>query len=137
MITEREYFGTYNKHPDVTQEIRDNARKLLVACTMLEDMAIVDGVMFPDNPATHSGVSGGANGGFRPQKCPVGASLSSHKQGLAVDRYDPRGHIDEWCMAHLDKLEQCGIYIEHPSATEGWSHWTIKAPRSGNRVFYP
>lgn len=137
MITLDEYFGPWAKHPDATPERRKNAAALLVACSHLETRAVADGVVFHDNPVTQSGVSGKDYGGFRPQSCPQGAPGSAHKQGLAVDRYDPDGEIDDWCMANLDLLEQSGIYLEHPGSTRGWSHWTIRAPKSGNRVFFP
>lgn len=137
MITYDEYFGKWLHHPDVTPAREENAEKLLDAVSALEAIARADGVSFPDNPATGSGVSGTTYGGFRPQSCPQGAAKSSHKEALAVDRYDPAGEIDEWCVKNLDALKECGIYIEHPDYTGGWSHWTIKAPGSGNRVFIP
>lgn len=137
MITLDQYVGPHAKSPDWTPERQENAKRLLEACAGLEVEMTLDGVPFPDNPATKSGVSGQTFGGFRPQNCPQGAANSSHKLGLAVDRYDPHGEIDVWLMAHQDRMEVYGIYIEHPSATPGWSHWTIKAPGSGRRVFYP
>jgi hypothetical protein len=140
MITLSQYFGAYHDHPDATPERKANAEKLLLACANLEGIAKSDGVKFPDNPITKSGVSGEGNGGFRPQFCKTGAAHSSHKEGLAVDRYDYTGEIDKWCMLNSGdggKLEQCGIYIEHPSKTEHWSHWTIHPPASGHRVYYP
>ena len=140
MITIQQYFGKFFDHTDANEARKLNAANLLVACANLEAMAKADGIAFPDNPATKSGVSGTQYGGFRPQDCPEGAPHSSHKEGLAVDRYDLDGHIDAWCMLNSGiegKLEQCGIYIEHPAKTEHWSHWTIKPPGSGNRVFYP
>lgn len=145
MITLLEYFGPWSGHPDATEERQFNATNLLQACDKLEAMAIADGVVFPEHPrnltSLHWGdvsdISGNGYGGFRPQDCPIGAPNSSHKTGEGVDRYDPYEEIDNWCMAHQDKLEECGIHIEHPSATKGWSHWTIRPPRSGNTVFYP
>jgi hypothetical protein len=140
MISFEEYFGPWLGHEDATEERRANAVKLLTAVGLLERLAITDGVEFPDNPATGSGVSGQTYGGFRPQDCPQGAAHSSHKEALAVDRYDPHGDIDKWCVLNSEvggKLEQCGIYIEHPADTPGWSHWTLRRPGSGNRVFHP
>jgi hypothetical protein len=137
VITLPEYFGPWRDHPDATVERVSNALRLLTAVSALESFAVMDGVEFPTNPATDSGVSGQQYGGFRPQDCTEGAMHSSHKEGLAVDRYDPTNAIDNWCMANLDKLEQCGIYIEAPEATWHWSHWTIKPPGSGHRVFIP
>lgn len=137
MITLNQYVGPHSASPDWTPERQQAATKLLAACCALEVEMARGGVSFPDNPATKSGVSGLTFGGFRPQNCPQGAPNSSHKEGMAVDRYDPRGEIDVWCMAHLDRLAHHGIYIEHASATPGWSHWTTRAPKSGNRAFYP
>jgi len=137
MITLNQYVGPHRESPDWTPTCEQNATKLLAASAALEAEMADDGVEFPDNPATGSGVSGQTFGGFRPQDCTQGAPNSSHKKGQAVDRYDPKDEIDAWLMAHQDRLVFHGLYIEHPSATPGWSHWTTRAPGSGNRVFYP
>lgn len=137
IITLSQYFGPWLSHPDATPKTRDNAIRLLDACHRLQAVAERDGVVFRINPKTGSGVSGTQFGGFRPQCCTQGAANSSHKQGLAVDRFDPLGEIDRWCMSNFPALEAVGIYIEHASATPGWSHWTIRAPGSGRRAFFP
>jgi len=140
MITLEDYFGKFLHHPDVTETHKASAASLLAACAQLESYAIQDGVEFPINLFTKTGVSGSLYGGFRPKDCKIGAPNSSHKEAKAVDLYDPLGKIDQWCFAHSEKggkLEQCGIYLEHPSKTNGWSHWTIRAPVSKNRVFLP
>lgn len=137
MITLEQYVGPHADSPDWTPERQANATKLLVRCGELEAEMVAAGVYFPDNPTTGSGVSGQTFGGFRPQNCTQGAPHSSHKEGLAVDRYDPHGDIDNWLMAHQDALTCYGIFIEHPDSTHGWSHWSIKAPGSGNHVFLP
>lgn len=137
MITEADYVGPWFKSPDWTEHRKDNADKLLDACSRLEAIMLDDGIDFPINPATHSGVSGKTYGGFRPQNCLQGAPHSNHKEGLAVDRWDPLNKIDAWCMNHLDKLEECCIWIEHPDSTPGWSHWQCVPPKSGKRVFNP
>lgn len=137
MITLQQYVGPHGASPDWTGARQANAAALLSACSRLEMLALQDGVKFPINPVTQSGVSGETLGGFRPQACPIGAPTSAHKEGMAVDRYDPDGLIDKWCFEHQARLEQCGIYLEHPDATKGWSHWSTRAPKSGKRVFYP
>lgn len=137
MITLDQYVGPHAGSKDWTPARKLNAEHLLACSAALEDEMRADGVEFPDNPHTKSGVSGKTFGGFRPQDCPQGASNSSHKTGEGLDRYDPVGRIDAWCMAHQDRLAAHGIYIEHPDATPGWSHWTTRAPKSGNRVFRP
>lgn len=137
MITIEQYVGPHAANHDWNVVRQDNADSLLQACAALEIEMVAAGVYFPVNPHTGSGVSGQTFGGFRPQDCPQGAPHSSHKEGLAVDRYDPHGDIDTWLMAHQDALERHGIYIEHPDSTKGWSHWSIKSPASGRHIFYP
>ena len=137
MITLSEYVGIHSDSPDWTAERQANAIKLIEACNKLQSEAEYAGVRFRINPKTNSQISGDTLGGFRPQSCKIGAQKSSHKEGLAVDLFDPLGEIDSWCMVNFDKLATCGIYIEHPTKTIGWSHWTIKRPGSGNRAFFP
>lgn len=137
MITYEDYVGVHKDSPDLTPKRKQNIADLLKACQQLELEMLACGIEFPTNPKTGSQVSGEVYGGFRPQDCPIGAHRSSHKMGLAVDRYDPLGEIDKWCMEHQNRLNFYGIYIEHPSKTPTWSHWTIKSPKSGNRVFMP
>ena len=78
--------------------------------------------------------------GYRPghyNKDAGGAKGSAHAVCLACDFKDPTGDLDQWCMDHLDVLEQCGLYLESPNHTLGWCHLTIRAPGSGDRVFIP
>jgi len=137
MITLEQYFGVYGDSPDLTPERRENANLLLSCVNQLMVQAEADGILFPVNPKTGSQISGETLGGFRPQNAPVGAPKSNHKNGLAVDIYDPSGKIDAWCIACIPVLRDAGIYIEHPDKTPGWSHWQCVAPRSGIRVFMP
>lgn len=138
MITLKQYAGQWFGKDDFDKTKQASADfNLLPAVNSLMKIAEADGVEFKTNPATKSQISGQSLGGFRPLSCPVGAPKSNHKQGLAVDLYDPDGLIDDWCMKNLDKLEECGIWLEHPSATNGWSHWQCVPVRSGKRVFMP
>lgn len=137
MITLLHYFGPWMNHPDATPAKQANAQRLLDAVNSLMAYAEEQGVQFKINPSTDSQVSGTRLGGFRPILSTTGAARSSHKEGLAVDIYDPDDEIDKWCIDNLDRLEKVGIYLEHPDYTTKWSHWTIRKPGSGNRVFYP
>lgn len=138
MITAEDIIGPWGHNLDLTPERRANiSTHLIPAVWALQKRMSTDGVVFHENPLTKTEVSGQTLGGFRPQKCAQGAPMSNHKQGLAVDVYDPHNEIDAWCMAHLDVLEACGIWIEHPDATPHWSHWQCVPPRSGRRVFNP
>lgn len=137
MITFKQYVGEWASSPDWTPARQAHAVKLLQIVDDLQKEMENAGVIFYMNPKTCSQVSGETYGGFRPQNCPVGAAHSTHKEGLAVDIYDPYDQIDTWCMVHQNRLAVHGIYIEHPDYTQHWSHWTIKAPGSGHTVFIP
>ena len=137
MISLTQYAGPHAGSPDWTPACQTRAIALLTTIDMLWSVLEAAGVNFQVNPQTGSQVSGQTFGGFRPQSCPIGASNSAHKTGEAVDIYDPNGEIDGYLMLHQDLLETYGIYIEHPSATTGWSHWSTRAPGSGHHVFYP
>lgn len=135
MITLDDYFSKWRDK--ATDEHVANAVALLRAVNALHDALVGMGVTFPYNPNTKSLVSGSQYGGYRPQDCCEGAPKSAHKQGLAVDIYDPNGEIDLTLYNHQELLPQYGIYIEHPEKTKGWSHWSIKSPGSGRHIFYP
>lgn len=78
--------------------------------------------------------------GYRPDyynKIAMGSPNSAHKTCEACDFYDHTGELDAWCLANLDVLEKCGLYLESPDATEGWTHLMIRRPASGHRVFIP
>ena len=137
MISLDDYVGPWAGSDDWTSECQVNAATLLAKCADLETEMISDGVTFPVNPKTGTQVSGEVYGGFRPQSCPIGASHSNHKTGCAVDRYDPDGRIDMWCVSHQPRLRFHGIYIESPDSTPTWSHWQSVPPGSGNTVFRP
>lgn len=135
MITLTDYFGPYKTHPDATPERWQAADELLGRVNRLLERADEAGLHIWDNPVTGSEVSGRINGGFRPQDCPEGALHSSHKEGKAVDIYDPANSLDTWITDEL--LEELGLYREHPEATPHWCHLTTRAPGSGNRTFHP
>lgn len=135
MITSQQYFGPWLFHPDATPQRMVNAANMLDKVNgIIEELELM-GVKFPINPATASNVAGQTYGGFRPQDCPQGAPNSSHKEGLAVDLYDPKNEIDKAITDQL--LIAHELYREHPSATNGWCHLTTKSPKSGKRSFQP
>jgi len=137
MVTLEQYVGPYAKSTDWTPERQANAERFLARCEALQAEAIASGVVFRVSPKTGSCVGGEGNGGFRPQSCPIGAPGSSHKEGRALDWYDPYNEIDAWCIANIDRLKAHGICIEAPASTPKWSHWTDRTPPSGHTVFIP
>lgn len=134
-ITQEDYFRAYAGNPEITPAIEANAEKLLVAVNSLLEECIGLGWVPRVNPATGTLISGQDNGGWRPAACPIGAPSSSHKQGRGVDVADGNGELD--AMVDADMLERHGLYKEHPDATPGWLHLSDRAPKSGNRVFWP
>jgi len=103
----------------------------------------------PDTGTEISGARGGAgDGGFRLQTATTGKSNSSHKDAKGVDDYDKDDAFDKWLdqfevpmpngqPGGNSKLEEYGLYREHPSTTPTWCHLTTRAPASGRRTFYP
>jgi len=136
MITLSDYVGTWSNSIDWNGERQDNAINLLAAVNpFLAYYEAITGNKIIINRITNSQVSGEVYGGFRPQECPIGAPDSAHKQGLAVDVYDPDGKIDAYITDEI--LEEHGLYREAPESTLHWCHLTIRAPHSGNRTFIP
>jgi hypothetical protein len=81
------------------------------------------------------------NSGWRPSAVndatSNAAKKSNHLLAKACDLADPDGSLDAWCMANLDKLEEVGLWMEHPDKTKGWCHLQTCPPKSGKRVFMP
>lgn len=136
MITVKDYFmGRDVKYADeLTQGLRMNAaivveRANLLVARMHHGMKL--------NHITKTIISSG----WRPLSIntatPNAAKRSKHMTCCAIDIYDPDAQVDKWCMSNLPVLEKVGLWMEHPSATPGWSHWQIIPPKSRNRVFYP
>jgi hypothetical protein len=135
MLTLDAYFGKW-KHKATADHIH-HATELIANCNGLIQVMEADGFQFPINPITGSIVGGESYGGYRPQDCPIGAPASAHKQGMAVDLYDPLNKIDDWLIAHPAAYEKLFLWFEHPSATPHWSHWSIRKPKSGRKFFLP
>lgn len=122
-LTLAQYAGPYLSSADFTLERRSAAIDLLAAANAVIALAGADGVVFAVNPSTGSLVAGAGNGGFRPQSSRVGAPGSSHKQGAAVDVYDPERRFASWCYYHQAQLEAAGIRaMEDPRWTPTWVH---------------
>lgn len=119
-----------------SEEQENNAVVLLDRVnSLLYEYTSKTGQERPINPHTGNLISGLTEGGFRLPDCPQGAPDSSHKQGQAVDIYDPHGTLDKWLNDEI--LTKFDLYREHPDSTEGWCHLSTRAPHSGHRTFYP
>jgi hypothetical protein len=92
-----------------------------------------------------AGMRRGVTSGWRPPAINAtvanAAPNSRHVLCLAIDLADDDGTLDAWCMAHLDVLEEIGLWLEHPDATPGWCH--VQAVQYGSwkpgrpRYFHP
>ena len=144
MITAQQYFGL--KQHDETQTAL--ATFLLDRVDSLTDEAEAAGIcsrpIDPDTGTEISGSRGGSgDGGFRTPDATTGRQKSSHKEARGVDVYDPGNHFDNWLTTYDDahggnlKLEEYGLYREHPDSTNSWVHLTTRAPGSGRRTFFP
>lgn len=134
-LTIEQYFGRWMVHNDVTQERYDNAVELVRRVN--EFIAEAPPALIRENPATRSIISGNHYGGFRTLACTVGAPKSHHKQGRAVDIFDPDNRLDDWCFKNEALLEKHKLWMEHPDATKGWAHFQTQPPGSGKRFYFP
>lgn len=139
MITVDDYFGWKLGHVDATPTRKANANRLLLAVTNLLTDYVVAGFKLeidPDTGTLISGSKGGAgDGGFRLQLSTTGRGKSNHKEGCAIDLYDPKNSLDMWITDLI--LVKHGLYREHPDDTPGWCHVQIVPPGSGRRTFRP
>lgn len=124
---------------ECTAIIMDNAAITVERVNALLAVLEADGVDVEINAATKTIVSSG----WRPvavnARTPGSAPRSRHMSAEACDVYDPDGLIDEYLMSEAGQraLVSLRLWLEHPSATKGWSHVQTVPPRSGRRVFFP
>lgn len=137
MITLSQYVGIYAHSKDLTDARKQNAAMLLNVVNAAIAHMQKKGVVFKINPKTETQISGNTEGGFRQQGTTTGKKFSAHKEGMAVDIFDPDNSIDQYITAHPEVLDIFNLYREHPSATPGWCHLSTRAPKSGRRTFYP
>jgi hypothetical protein len=139
-ITIEEYFGAKATHPDATPERRANAELLLTRVNQFLEWASKQRDILllhdRDTGTLISGSKGGAgDGGFRLQTSSTGAARSRHKEGEAVDIYDPNEDLDQ--IVNDGILARFDLYREHPTRSPGWIHLQAVAPPSRKRTFYP
>ena len=134
-ITNADVIGRWRDSQDLTLSRMNNISALVLCVNKLLDLAREAGIRLKVNKSTGTLVSGTRYGGFRPQACSEGAPKSAHKEGKAVDIYDPDEALDTWLSDEI--LLKCNLYREHPDKTEGWCHLSIRRPASGHRTFWP
>jgi hypothetical protein len=136
-ISLADYFGPWAGHPDLTPARQDAAIDLCNRVNALLAEMETCGIRARGNPKTGTLVSGETGGGFRPQDYPVGAKGSAHKEGQAIDLFDPFGSIGGYLYVRQNLLVRHKLWMEHPSATTGWCHVQSRGVKSGNTVFFP
>lgn len=138
-ITVSDYFmGRDAAHgAELTDAIKRNAAVTVHRVNKLLARAAAGGVAIEANPVTGTPVSSGWRPAAVNAATPGAAPRSKHMSAEACDVFDPDGDLDDWCMSHPDVLEECQLWLEHPSATKGWCHLQTIPPRSGKRAFFP
>lgn len=125
MITRDEVLMGRDKDSPLTKELETNLTKLLMALNAFRKIY--------GKPMVVSS-------GYRPEAVnaatPGAAKHSNHMICLACDFKDD-GKLDQYCVDNQDVLEKCGLYLEDPAHTPGWTHLQCVPPRSGNRIFIP
>ena len=134
-ITIADYF----KGKPHTDEHANNAVLLLARVNaLLAEYVSCGGVMVkdPDTGTYISGSKGGAgDGGYRLSNSATGKPGSAHKEGMAVDVFDPENKLDDWITHEI--LIKHGLYREARQWTFGWCHLQTRPPRSLMRSFNP
>lgn len=131
MITIKELLGG-NKLSDLSSVQQDNINVLLerinkVRALWGQPMTVTSGFR---SSVKHAEIY--AKKGIAEDKIPWG---SCHLSGSAVDISDPDGAIKNWLKANPEILENALLWCEDD--TNGWVHFQIKPPLSGNRWFKP
>lgn len=143
-ITLKQYFGAKPR----TQEHENAAQDLLTRVnSLVREAESANAFQFTIDPDTESCISGARNGagdgGFRTAYSSTGSKRSAHREAMAVDVYDPANALDDWLGVYDNslggntKLEEYGLYREHPDFTVGWCHLTTRPPGSKRRTFNP
>jgi hypothetical protein len=116
------------KSPECTQEVKDNAVRLIVAInSLLEDMGITEVVV---------------SSGFRTLAANMAltnsAKHSLHMAGMAVDIEDKDGSLKTLIESKPDLLHTYQVWMENPNSCPGWCHLDIgiRADRA-LRIFIP
>lgn len=128
MITKNELLKGRDKLflKEYTQEISDNLDDLLIKLNKFREIYGKPMIV---------------NSGWRPvsinNKTPGASKKSKHLIGCAADIQDKDGKLGEFCLNNVKILEDCDLYIEQPSFTDGWVHFSSVAPKSGKHVFIP
>lgn len=133
IITLENYITSTNSHPELlndpgyTQEIKDNAGKLLDKVNaFLHELGIKEAKVNSGwrSPTINAGI-------------PNAAKSSNHLKALAIDLSDKNGELRKLMLDNLEMAKKYGIYFEDMRWTPTWVHMQIVAPMSGKRIYVP
>lgn len=133
IITLEQYITSNGQHPELladsgyTQEIRDNAGKLLDRVNaFLHELGILSVVTNSGwrSPTINAGIPNAAKG-------------SKHLKALAIDLRDKDGELRKIILNNLQIAKNYGLYFEDMRWTPTWLHIQIVPPASGKRIFIP
>jgi hypothetical protein len=132
----------YARGRAVPTEHAANAKLLLAAVNAILYEAAEDGAYeyTPDldTDCQISGARGGSgDGGYRLSASKTGATGSAHREGNAVDVFDPDRRLAVWCVENPDCLDKHGLWCEDFRWTPVWCHFQRVPPRSGKRIYVP
>lgn len=124
LVTLEEYLMGRDKEFPISDQLRSNANLIVFRANRLLDI-------FGQYRAVTSG--------YRPEAINAGiknaASHSNHIVCKAVDLEDHNGMLDKFLVEHVSVLKKCGLWLESPHSTEGWTHIQSVSPRSGSIIF--
>lgn len=110
---------------DLTEEVNENATKLLVAVTLFLANYTKPVIMSSGwRPKTYNDKIGGA-------------PSSNHITGLAIDLKDTDNRLFEYVLQNLELAKELGLHFEDKRWTPTWVHIQLKSPKSGKRIFVP
>jgi len=133
IVSFHDYITASNKyperlsHPELTDDVRENAKAFLVTINAflvelgIESVTVSSGF----RPSSVNGTVGGAK-------------RSAHLSGQAIDLADSDGSLDALFQSRDDLLKRHGLWLEHPDSTKSWAHLDCKnrGDRASN-VFSP
>jgi len=123
LITRDEILMNRDAEFPLTPELEANLANLLIALNKFREIYGIPMIVTSGYRPGHYNTDAG------------GAANSPHITCEACDFHDPDGAIDTYCTHNLNVLIECGLYLENPPDTIGWSHLQVRP--TINRVFLP
>lgn len=126
---EQYWMGRDKQYPDdLTDDIIENAKDLLIRVNSLLQLAAADGVV-PGEVRPGDCVASGWRPPTVNAKTPNAAPNSKHMTGRGIDIRDtPERRLAQWCLNHRTTMAELGLWGERPQWTATWVHLQNIAP---------